>query len=75
MMLSPENIFRLNEAKSFNVGDMVWIHFPITEDLTTCRVKQLGQNKVLLEMTEDNDLFGCPDFWFARLNIIGKSPN
>lgn len=75
MLLTKDKILMLNEAKTFGVGDVVWIHFPITEDLTFCRVKKAGQNKVLLEVTEDNDLFGCPDFWFNKLNIIGKTPN
>lgn len=72
MLLSRKHILLLNESKSYNVGDIIWIHFPYTEDLVQCIIKETFINKVLLSFEESSDYFGCPDFIFKKLSIIGK---
>ena len=72
MLLTRENIYSLNESKSYNIGDIIWIHFPYTEDLVQCIIKNTFNTKVLLGFNESSDYYGCPDFYFTKLNIVGK---
>lgn len=73
MLLSREHINLLNESKSYKVNDLVWIHFPQTGDLVQCVIKETLINKVLLSFEEKSDYYGCPDFYFNKMSIIGQS--
>jgi hypothetical protein len=72
MLLKLSQILELNESRSYSINDLVWIHFPITEDLIQCQVKKVTNTKLLLSIPETSDYYGAPDFYFNRLNIIGK---
>ncbi len=70
-ILDRNSIFKINE--SFSQNDLIWIHFPITGDLIKCQIKESSKNKVLLTIPVESDYHGCPDFWFNKINIIGKA--
>jgi len=71
-MLSKEQYIQLLEAKQYTDTELVFIHYPITEDVVSCRIVKQTKDKVMLSFDEDSDYFGAPDFWFKKMNIIGK---
>lgn len=70
-ILDRNSIISIHE--SFIQDNSVWIHFPITGDLIKCTIKEAARNKVLLTVPPESDYYGCPDFWFNKINIIGKA--
>lgn len=73
MLMTRESILKVDDK--YNINDRVLIHFPMIGDVVECTVKESSNFKVLLTFTEDSDLYNCPDFWFKKLNILGKVKN
>ena len=71
MLLNKDQIYKINESLNVKVNDIIWIHHPITEDLTKAIVKKIGNNKLTLTMGEDSPYFGQPDFILPKISIIG----
>ena len=70
MLLTRESILKVDDK--YRINDRVFIHFPIIGDVVECQIKDVSNVKVLLTFPQDSDLFNCPDFWFKKINIIGK---
>ena len=71
MLLNREQIFKINESLTVKVNDLIWIHHPITEDLTQVIVKKIKIDKLLLSIPENSPYFGQPDFVLPKINVIG----
>jgi hypothetical protein len=70
-ILSKDQVVSIVENFKFKVGDTIFIHHPITEDLISVRVKELKRDKILVSIPEDSPYLGQPDWFIPKVNIIG----
>ena len=71
-MWTKKEYIKMLEAKQYLDTELVFVHYPITEDVVQCRIAQQTKDKLLLTFDENSDYFGAPAFWFKKVNVIGK---
>lgn len=59
------------ESIKLTVGNTVFIHHPITEDLVTVIIKEVKKDQVLVSIPLDSPYIGQPDWYIKKINIIG----
>jgi len=69
-ILSKDQVNKIVEKLNYKVGDTIFIHHPITEDLITVTVKELKRDKILVSIPEDSPYLGQPDWYIPKVNII-----
>lgn len=70
-ILSKDQLIKIVESIKYNVGDTIFVHHPITEDLITVKVKELKKDKILVSVPETSPYLGQPDWYIPKINIIG----
>lgn len=70
-ILSKDQVVKIVESIKYKVGDTIFIHHPITEDLMTVKVKELKKDKILVSVPETSPYLGQPDWYIPKVNIIG----
>lgn len=73
-ILSKDQIVKIVENLKYKVGDTIFIHHPVTEDLITVKVKELKRDKILVSVTETSPYLGQPDWYIPKVNIVGLKP-
>lgn len=71
-MLNKKQFIKIVENLSFAVGEKIFIHHPITEDIINVIIKKLKTNTLLVSIPEDSDYYGQPDFEIKKYVVLSK---
>lgn len=69
-MLTKSELNKINESLSVNVGDIIFIHHPITEELVKVNVEKVKTSNLEVSIPEDSDYFGQPNFEIKKYKVI-----
>lgn len=70
-IIDRNTLFKLYESYNLSAGTIVWVHHPITEDLTKVSVVKSQKDKILVSVLEGSPYAGQPDWWIKKLQVIG----
>lgn len=69
-MLKKDEIVYIIENLNIKQNNTVLIHHPITDDIIKCIVKNVKNINVELEIPEDSDYYGQPNFEVKKYSIL-----
>lgn len=71
-LLNKDTLIKICESYKLIVGDYIFIHHPITNDLVNVIIKELKRDQVLVTIPPESLYLGQPDWFVKKINIIGK---
>jgi len=70
-ILNRDTLFKIYEKHVITVGNIIWIHHPITGDLINVKVVKSKKDKILVSVLPESPYFGQSDWWMKKLQVIG----